>query len=331
MARSISGILGSTADSLAAATAEITAATTAEQDSGAVEGLATLQSRFDELVRAVQEHVTPKGGEVTEEGGSGAAASGSGGGDDGDNEPSRKRARAAAAAAAAPAPASAPAPAPIPAPAPAPAHMATAAPGATAATAVAAVTTTPAVVAAARATQDPMATVLLPELLMVVLRALTPRDLARLESAGSHYADRPGAVRCAVGERLVARLGREEGGRPMARRGLTHRLEVVESMGKVGVGSRLSGGNNHLLMVDGEGRVSSCGLGYDGQLGHGDENHVGVPRRVAALASIVVVQVAAGFIHSMALAADGGVWSWGDGGDGQLGHGDQEDKVRCAV
>ena len=84
MARSISSILGSTADSLTAATAEITAATTAEQDSGAVEGLTTLQSRFDELVRAVQEHVTLPGGEVTEgrsgDGGSGAASNGSGGG-----------------------------------------------------------------------------------------------------------------------------------------------------------------------------------------------------------------------------------------------------------
>ena len=40
----------------------------------------------------------------------------------------------------------------------------------------------------------------------------------------------------------------------------------------------------------------------------------GVPRAVAALASIVVVQVAAGFSHSMALAADGGEWSWGSGG-----------------
>ena len=176
-----------------------------------------------------------------------------------------------------------------------------------------------------------MATVLLPELLMVVLRALTPRDLARLESAGSHYADRPGAVRCAVGERLVARLGKEKGGRPMARRGLTHRLEMVERMGKVGLGSRLSGGNLHLLMVDEEGRVSSCGLGYDGQLGHGDDENVGVPRRVAALASIVVAQVAAGHSHSMALAADGGVWSWGWCENGQLGHGDEESKVRCAA
>ena len=117
----------------------------------------------------------------------------------------------------------------------------------------------------------------------------------------------------------------------MARRGLTQRLEVVERMGMVGVESRLSGGNEHLLMLDGEGRVSSCGLGYGGQLGHGDEENVGVPRRVAALASIVVAQVAAGSLHSMALAADGGVWSWGQGGAGRLGHGDDEDKVRCAV
>ena len=60
-------------------------------------------------------------------------------------------------------------------------------------------------------TLDPMATVLLPELLAMVLKALSPSDLARLESTGSHYADRPGAVRRAVGERLVVRLGLQVG------------------------------------------------------------------------------------------------------------------------
>ena len=74
-----------------------------------------------------------------------------------------------------------------------------------------AVSTTPTAVAIPVIAQDPMASALLPELLTVVLKALTPNDLARLESTGSHYADKPGAVRRAVGERLVARLGRGHG------------------------------------------------------------------------------------------------------------------------
>ena len=115
----------------------------------------------------------------------------------------------------------------------------------------------------------------------------------------------------------------------MARWGLTHRLEVAERFGKIQVGSRLSGGWRHLLLLNGAGRVSSCGLGEWGKLGHGDHKNVGVPRAVAALASIVVVQVAAGHKHSMALAAGGGVWSWGRNFSGQLGHGGRDDKVRA--
>jgi alpha-tubulin suppressor-like RCC1 family protein len=38
----------------------------------------------------------------------------------------------------------------------------------------------------------------------------------------------------------------------------------------------------------------------------------------------VVVQVAAGYYHSMALTATGGLYSWGKGSSGQLGHGDKE-------
>jgi len=37
-----------------------------------------------------------------------------------------------------------------------------------------------------------------------------------------------------------------------------------------------------------------------------------------------VVAVSAGGEYSFALTADGAVWSWGDGGEGQLGHGDEQ-------
>ena len=37
-----------------------------------------------------------------------------------------------------------------------------------------------------------------------------------------------------------------------------------------------------------------------------------------------MVQVAAGDYHSMALTATGGLYSWGEGSSGQLGHGDKE-------
>ena len=46
-------------------------------------------------------------------------------------------------------------------------------------------------------------------------------------------------------------------------------------------------------------------------------------RVVGPLAQRVVCSVAAGVLHLLALTADGGVYSWGAGHDGALGHGDQ--------
>jgi len=36
------------------------------------------------------------------------------------------------------------------------------------------------------------------------------------------------------------------------------------------------------------------------------------------------VLLLAGGDHNIALTADGAVWSWGEGGSGKLGHGDQQ-------
>ena len=37
--------------------------------------------------------------------------------------------------------------------------------------------------------------------------------------------------------------------------------------------------------------------------------------------------MSAGWQYSLALAADGSVWSWGYGGLGRLGHGDEQDQL----
>ena len=49
-----------------------------------------------------------------------------------------------------------------------------------------------------------------------------------------------------------------------------------------------------------------------------------LPKKVDALTGQRVVAVSAGGVHNLALTADGGVWSWGCGGVGQLGHSDQQ-------
>mmetsp|Transcript_30538 Transcript_30538/g.90685 ORF Transcript_30538/g.90685 Transcript_30538/m.90685 type:complete len:82 (+) Transcript_30538:186-431(+) len=48
--------------------------------------------------------------------------------------------------------------------------------------------------------------------------------------------------------------------------------------------------------------------------------------KVEAFAGQRVVAVSAGASHSLALTADGAFWSWGGGGEGQLGHGIEQNQ-----
>ena len=86
-------------------------------------------------------------------------------------------------------------------------------------------------------------------------------------------------------------------------------------------------GEHHSFALTADGAVWSWGDGEDGKLGHGDEEHQLLqllPKKVEAFAGRRVVAVSAGAGHSLALTADGAVWSWGDGDYGKLGHGDQQ-------
>jgi alpha-tubulin suppressor-like RCC1 family protein len=72
------------------------------------------------------------------------------------------------------------------------------------------------------------------------------------------------------------------------------------------------------------GKLYAFGSGDYGRLGHGD-NH---PKKTAKLVEILrdknVTKFACGPRHTLALTAEGAVYSWGYGGDGQLGHGDYQ-------
>jgi hypothetical protein len=85
----------------------------------------------------------------------------------------------------------------------------------------------------------------------------------------------------------------------------------------------VAAGDLHSLFLDGCGAVWSCGGGWEGVLGLGDESSHAVPRHIRSLAAVRVERVAAGSAHSLALTSDGAVWSWGWGRHGQLGHGDR--------
>ena len=84
----------------------------------------------------------------------------------------------------------------------------------------------------------------------------------------------------------------------------------------------VSAGDFHSLALTADGAVWSWGYGEDGQLGHGDWQDQLLPKKVEAFAGQHVVAVSVGGTHSLALTADGAVWSWGWGTYGKLGHGD---------
>jgi len=89
----------------------------------------------------------------------------------------------------------------------------------------------------------------------------------------------------------------------------------------------VSAGSAHSLALTAGGSVLSWGDGLFGQLGHGDEQIQLLPQKVEAFAGQRVASVSAGHSHSLALSADGAVWSWGYGLYGQLGHGDEQEQL----
>jgi len=80
----------------------------------------------------------------------------------------------------------------------------------------------------------------------------------------------------------------------------------------------------HSLALTADGAVWSWGGGASGKLGHGDLQNQLLPKKIEALAGQRVLAVSAGYFHSLALTADGAVWSWGFGAFGMLGHGDDQ-------
>ena len=75
------------------------------------------------------------------------------------------------------------------------------------------------------------------------------------------------------------------------------------------------------------GQLWTFGSGWNGRLGHGDEEYRLVPKLVDGLAGVRVCQASADDAHSMAVTEGGQVWTFGDGRHGQLGHGDKETQL----
>jgi hypothetical protein len=90
-------------------------------------------------------------------------------------------------------------------------------------------------------------------------------------------------------------------------------------------------GDAHFAAVDAEGGLWTWGNGANGQLGHPLQGEAGAgfaavvraPQRVVTLARQSICSAACGKEHTAAVDVEGGVWTWGKGYFGRLGHGDQ--------
>jgi alpha-tubulin suppressor-like RCC1 family protein len=68
-------------------------------------------------------------------------------------------------------------------------------------------------------------------------------------------------------------------------------------------------------------------LGLRGQLGHGGYANELVPRLVQGLLGRRVIGLAAGYNHTVVCTSEGQLYTFGEGADGQLGHGAEANEL----
>jgi alpha-tubulin suppressor-like RCC1 family protein len=87
--------------------------------------------------------------------------------------------------------------------------------------------------------------------------------------------------------------------------------------------TQIATGNLHTCALISDGTVTCWGNGAGGELGTGNNNSSNVPVAVTggALANKTVTQIATGDLHTCALISDGTVTCWGNGANGELGTG----------
>ncbi|XP_033150467.1 LOW QUALITY PROTEIN: probable E3 ubiquitin-protein ligase HERC2 [Drosophila busckii] len=94
--------------------------------------------------------------------------------------------------------------------------------------------------------------------------------------------------------------------------------------------THIAGGSKSLFVVSHDGKVYACGEGTNGRLGLGVSHNVPLPQQLPVLHQYMVKKVAvhSGGKHALALTRDGKVFSWGEGEDGKLGHGNRSSLER---
>lgn len=89
-------------------------------------------------------------------------------------------------------------------------------------------------------------------------------------------------------------------------------------------------GGHHTAALTSSGTLLTWGFDDDGRLGHGQIGHISIPKKVAGIETLRVVQVACGCWHTTALTDSGCVYTWGSGKSGQTGSGNEAEDV-CSV
>lgn len=84
---------------------------------------------------------------------------------------------------------------------------------------------------------------------------------------------------------------------------------------------RVTCGNDFSACISESGRLYTWGRNTFGNLGHGDTEQRNTPAIVTALSELAIIDVSCGAKHMMAVTSGFKIYSWGNGGNGRLGHG----------
>lgn len=110
-------------------------------------------------------------------------------------------------------------------------------------------------------------------------------------------------------------------------------VRIIGQMEGINV-KTISCGLWHTAFVTSEGKLFTYGDGTFGALGHGDRICTNIPREVEALNGCRTIKTACGVWHSAAVVnvfgevtSSGKLFTWGDGEDGRLGHGDNDSRL----
>nr|GMC50663.1 PH, RCC1 and FYVE domains-containing protein 1-like isoform X1 [Ipomoea batatas] len=108
--------------------------------------------------------------------------------------------------------------------------------------------------------------------------------------------------------------------------------------------SMVSCGPWHSAVVTSMGQLFTFGDGTFGALGHGDHCNTSIPREVETLEGLRTLKVSCGYWHTAAIvefslensdsgeSSTGRLFTWGNGNEGQLGHGDEASRlVPCCI